>query len=122
VPPSLVVEGTGHLPVYPVEVLFRLLLKDGESLDFFTDLSLQRFHSAIKRGHTSKNDHRVPIDSDSPSQRGENSFLAMSAKEHLSTHEARLKGRMSWEHAEPPVGDRNDDRIDRGIKNSCLWG
>ena len=116
------VEGTGHLPVYPVEVLFRLLLKDGESLDFFTDLSLQRFHSAIKRGHTSKNGHRVPLDSDSPSQRGENSFLSLKAKEYFSPYQARLKGRMSWEHAEPPVGDRNDDRIDRGSKNSGLWG
>jgi hypothetical protein len=122
VPPALVVEGTGHLPVDPIEVLFRLLLKGDESLDFFTDFSLQRFHITVKRGHTSENGHRLSVYRDGPSQGSQYSLLPVNPKEHLTAHEARLKGRMPRKHPEPAVRNGHDHCIDRSRKHRRLWG
>jgi len=50
---SVVIKGAGHLPVYPVEVLFRLLLQCGESLVFFTNFVLQLLQSMVESCHAS---------------------------------------------------------------------
>lgn len=71
-------EGTGHLPVDPVEVLFRLSLHFCESPGFSAELMFQGLKVTVQGRGAGQDGHRPALDDDGTAEGREHALLATS--------------------------------------------